>query len=102
MNHPPGWNNWGAGKKAAWTRQHNAKTNSTSRTRTTTSKSNVKRCPKCGFKLPKALFKRIKRKISPAQKRKFSSARKAALAAGWQPFTKMTAAQKKAFSSAFK
>jgi hypothetical protein len=44
---------------------------------------------------------RKKRHISPARKAAFMRGRKAALSAGWKPFTKMSKTQKAAFRKAY-
>jgi len=60
-------------------------------------------CPSCGAKLPKSMLKHKKRKVNPAQRRKFINARKLAIKAGWSgvPGAKITKQQKEAFGSAF-
>jgi hypothetical protein len=82
-----------AGRKAALTRKRNMMKGGSKSKRG----HGEGRCPNCGFKLAKSLFKRKKRHISGAQKRRFSAARSAAIKAGWQPFTKMNKEQKAAF-----
>jgi hypothetical protein len=42
-----------------------------------------------------------KRHIDAGRKKRFLAARKAALDAGWKPFTKMSKSQKAAWSKAF-
>ena len=84
-----------AGRKAALTRKRNMGKGGASK-----SKSHGHgegRCPNCGFKLQKSLLKRKKRHISAAQKKRFGTARAAAIKAGWKPFTKMNKEQKAAF-----